>query len=162
MEPFTEPFMSRDGRFDNLLGGQASFPELLSNLDEWAGDQFSHRVLPRMSKRLLQLSPLLQLRPDLEQGSGTGWIIRDGIEMALPSKLKASSSVFSICKSPRASATWSLISSWSVVAVDSNVLITPHCSSTAEATAERRWGAVAANLARFSHGEPLENVVLPT
>jgi hypothetical protein len=37
--------MSRDGRFDNLLGGQASFPEPLGNLDERAGDQFSHRVL---------------------------------------------------------------------------------------------------------------------
>ena len=43
-----------------------------------------------------------------------------------------------------------------------NVLITPHCSSTTEATAERRWSAVAANLDRFARGEPLENVVLHT
>jgi len=41
-----------------------------------------------------------------------------------------------------------------------NVLITPHSSSSTEATAERRWSVVAANLDRFAHGEPLENVVL--
>jgi phosphoglycerate dehydrogenase-like enzyme len=43
-----------------------------------------------------------------------------------------------------------------------NVLITPHSSSTTDATAERRWSAVAANLDRFVRGEPLENVVLRT
>jgi phosphoglycerate dehydrogenase-like enzyme len=43
-----------------------------------------------------------------------------------------------------------------------NVLITPHCSSTTEATAERRWSAVANNLDRFARGEPLENLVLQT
>src|SRR5947207_13761892 len=43
-----------------------------------------------------------------------------------------------------------------------NVLVTPHCSSTTEATAERRWSAVAANLDRFARGESLENVVLET
>jgi len=43
-----------------------------------------------------------------------------------------------------------------------NVLVTPHCSSTTEATAERRWSAVAANLDRFARGESLENVVLQT
>jgi len=43
-----------------------------------------------------------------------------------------------------------------------NVLITPHSSSSTEATAERRWSVVAANLDRFARGEPLENVVLQT
>jgi phosphoglycerate dehydrogenase-like enzyme len=43
-----------------------------------------------------------------------------------------------------------------------NVLITPHCSSATDATAERRWSAVAANLDRFARGEPLENLVLQT
>src|SRR5437764_1202370 len=43
-----------------------------------------------------------------------------------------------------------------------NVLITPHCSSTTEATAERRWSAVAANLDRFARGEALESIVLQT
>ena len=41
-----------------------------------------------------------------------------------------------------------------------NVLITPHSSSSSEATADRRWSMVAANLDRFARGEPLENVVL--
>jgi phosphoglycerate dehydrogenase-like enzyme len=40
------------------------------------------------------------------------------------------------------------------------VLITPHNSSSSDATAERRWSVVAANLGRFAGGEPLENVVL--
>ena len=43
-----------------------------------------------------------------------------------------------------------------------NVLITPHSSSSTEATADRRWSVVAANLDRFARGEPLENVVLQT
>jgi len=43
-----------------------------------------------------------------------------------------------------------------------NVLITPHSSSSTEATADRRWSAVAANLDRFARGEKLENVVLQT
>ncbi len=43
-----------------------------------------------------------------------------------------------------------------------NVLITPHSSSSTEATADRRWNAVAANLDRFACGQPLENVVLQT
>jgi hypothetical protein len=33
------------------------------------------------------------------------------------------------------------------------------CSSSAEATAERRWSAVAGNLDRWARGEPLENMV---
>jgi len=41
-----------------------------------------------------------------------------------------------------------------------NVLITPHSSSSSEATADRRWSVVAANLDRFARGEPLESVVL--
>jgi len=41
-----------------------------------------------------------------------------------------------------------------------NVLITLHNSSSSDATAERRWSVVAANLDRFARGEPLENVVL--
>src|SRR5215469_3601909 len=41
-----------------------------------------------------------------------------------------------------------------------NVLITPHSSSSSEATADRRWSAVAANLDRFARGEPLENIVV--
>ncbi len=40
-----------------------------------------------------------------------------------------------------------------------NVLVTPHCSAGTEATAERRWSMVAANLDRFVRGEKLENVV---
>jgi phosphoglycerate dehydrogenase-like enzyme len=43
-----------------------------------------------------------------------------------------------------------------------NVLITPHCSSATEASADRRWSVVAGNLDRFSRGEPLENVVFQT
>ena len=43
-----------------------------------------------------------------------------------------------------------------------NVLITPHSSSSIEATADRRWSVVAANLDRFARGEPLENIVLQT
>ena len=43
-----------------------------------------------------------------------------------------------------------------------NVLITPHSSSSTEATADRRWSVVAANLDRFARGEPLENIVLQT
>jgi phosphoglycerate dehydrogenase-like enzyme len=43
-----------------------------------------------------------------------------------------------------------------------NVLITPHSSSSSEATADRRWSVVAANLDRFARGEPLENIVLQT
>jgi phosphoglycerate dehydrogenase-like enzyme len=42
-----------------------------------------------------------------------------------------------------------------------NVLMTPHCSAFTGGTGERRWGAVAANLDRFTRGEPLENVVVP-
>ena len=44
----------------------------------------------------------------------------------------------------------------------SNVLITPHSSSSTDATAERRWSAVAGNLDRFVRGEPLRDVVLQT
>ena len=43
-----------------------------------------------------------------------------------------------------------------------NVLITPHSSSSTDATADRRWSAVAANLDRFARGEPLQNVVFQT
>ena len=42
----------------------------------------------------------------------------------------------------------------------SNVLITPHSSSSSDATADRRWSVVAANLDRFARGELLVNVVL--
>jgi phosphoglycerate dehydrogenase-like enzyme len=44
----------------------------------------------------------------------------------------------------------------------SNVLITPHSSSSSEATADRRWSVVAANLDRYGRGEKLENIVLQT
>jgi ADP-ribose pyrophosphatase YjhB (NUDIX family) len=44
----------------------------------------------------------------------------------------------------------------------SNVLMTPHSSSSSEATADRRWSAVAANLDCFARGEPLQNVVFQT
>jgi phosphoglycerate dehydrogenase-like enzyme len=43
-----------------------------------------------------------------------------------------------------------------------NVLVTPHCSSSCDATAERRWSAVTGNLDRFARGEALENVVSRT
>ena len=43
-----------------------------------------------------------------------------------------------------------------------NALITPHSSSSTEATADRRWSVVAGNLDRFARGEPLENVVFQT
>jgi phosphoglycerate dehydrogenase-like enzyme len=43
-----------------------------------------------------------------------------------------------------------------------NVLITPHSSSSTDATADRRWSAVAANLDCFARGEPLQNVVFQT
>jgi phosphoglycerate dehydrogenase-like enzyme len=43
-----------------------------------------------------------------------------------------------------------------------NVLITPHSSSSTDATADRRWSVVAANLDRFTRGEKLENIVLQT
>jgi phosphoglycerate dehydrogenase-like enzyme len=42
------------------------------------------------------------------------------------------------------------------------VLITPHSSSSTDASAERRWSVVAGNLDRFARGEPLENVVFKT
>jgi phosphoglycerate dehydrogenase-like enzyme len=41
-----------------------------------------------------------------------------------------------------------------------NVLITPHSSSSSDATADRRWSVVAANLDRFARGEKLENMRL--
>lgn len=40
------------------------------------------------------------------------------------------------------------------------VMMTRHNFSSSDATAERRWNVVAANLDRFAGGEPLENVVL--
>jgi phosphoglycerate dehydrogenase-like enzyme len=43
-----------------------------------------------------------------------------------------------------------------------NVLMTPHCSSSTEATRERRWAQAAANLDRFVRREPLMNVVTTT
>jgi hypothetical protein len=43
-----------------------------------------------------------------------------------------------------------------------NVLVTPYSSSSTEATADRRWSVVAANLDRFARGEALENIVLQT
>jgi hypothetical protein len=43
-----------------------------------------------------------------------------------------------------------------------NVLITPHSSSSTEATADRPWSAAAANLDQFARGENLENVVRRT
>jgi phosphoglycerate dehydrogenase-like enzyme len=43
-----------------------------------------------------------------------------------------------------------------------NVLMTPHCASTTDAMAERRWSVVAGNLDLFARGEKLENVVLQT
>jgi phosphoglycerate dehydrogenase-like enzyme len=43
-----------------------------------------------------------------------------------------------------------------------NVLITPHSSSSSDATADRRWSVVAANLDRYARGEKLENIVLQT
>ena len=43
-----------------------------------------------------------------------------------------------------------------------NVLITPHSSSSTDATADRRWSVVASNLDRFARAEPLENIVLQT
>ena len=43
-----------------------------------------------------------------------------------------------------------------------NVLMTPHSSSSSDATADRRWSVVAANLDRFARGEELENIVLQT
>jgi phosphoglycerate dehydrogenase-like enzyme len=43
-----------------------------------------------------------------------------------------------------------------------NVMMTPHCSSASDGTADRRWSAVAANLDHFVRGEPLANVVATT
>jgi phosphoglycerate dehydrogenase-like enzyme len=43
-----------------------------------------------------------------------------------------------------------------------NVLATPHCASSFNAMAERRWNVVAGNVDRFARGEPLENLVLQT
>jgi phosphoglycerate dehydrogenase-like enzyme len=43
-----------------------------------------------------------------------------------------------------------------------NVLMTPHCSSSTDASAERRWSVVAANLDCLARGEPLQNVVFQT
>jgi hypothetical protein len=40
----------------------------------------------------------------------------------------------------------------------SNVLMTPHSSSSSEATADRRWSAVAGNLDRFARGKPERRV----
>jgi phosphoglycerate dehydrogenase-like enzyme len=43
-----------------------------------------------------------------------------------------------------------------------NVLMTPHCSSSTDASGERRWSVVARNLDCFARGEPLKNVVFQT
>jgi len=43
-----------------------------------------------------------------------------------------------------------------------NVIMTPHCSSFTEGTADRRWGELAGNLDRFVRGEPVINVVTTT
>lgn len=43
-----------------------------------------------------------------------------------------------------------------------NVMMTPHCSSASDGTAERRWSAVASNLDHFVRGEPLINLVATT
>jgi phosphoglycerate dehydrogenase-like enzyme len=43
-----------------------------------------------------------------------------------------------------------------------NVLMTPHCSSSTDASGERRWSVVAGNLDCFARGEPLQNVVFQT
>jgi hypothetical protein len=37
-----------------------------------------------------------------------------------------------------------------------------HSSSSTEATADRRWSGVVANLDRFARGEAFENIVLQT
>ncbi len=44
----------------------------------------------------------------------------------------------------------------------SNVLMTPHCSCSTEATRDRRWAQAAGNLDRFVRGETLHNVVAVT
>jgi hypothetical protein len=41
-------------------------------------------------------------------------------------------------------------------------MMTPHCSSGSDGTAERRWSAVASNLDHFVRGEPLINFVAAT
>ena len=43
-----------------------------------------------------------------------------------------------------------------------NVLMTPHCSASTEATRDRRWAQAAGNLDRFVRGEALRNVVMQT
>ena len=43
-----------------------------------------------------------------------------------------------------------------------NVLMTPHCSSSTEATRDRRLAQAAGNLDRFVRGEALRNVVTVT
>jgi phosphoglycerate dehydrogenase-like enzyme len=43
-----------------------------------------------------------------------------------------------------------------------NVLMTPHCSSSTEATRDRRWAQAADNLDRFVRGESLNNIVMKT
>ena len=43
-----------------------------------------------------------------------------------------------------------------------NVLMTPHCSCSTEATRDRRWAQAAGNLDRFVRGEALHNVVAVT
>jgi hypothetical protein len=40
--------------------------------------------------------------------------------------------------------------------------MTPHCSSSTDASGERRWSVVARNLDCFARGEPLQNVVFQT
>ena len=49
-----------------------------------------------------------------------------------------------------------------ILADDSAAALTPHCSSSSDATAGRRWSLVAGNIDRFARGEPLENFVLQT
>jgi phosphoglycerate dehydrogenase-like enzyme len=43
-----------------------------------------------------------------------------------------------------------------------NALITPHCATFTEGTAERRFDAIAGNIDRFIRGEPLINIVTTT
>jgi phosphoglycerate dehydrogenase-like enzyme len=40
--------------------------------------------------------------------------------------------------------------------------MTPHCSGWTDGMVARRWAEVADNIARFVHGEPLQNVVTVT
>ena len=69
MKAFAETFISCDSGIHQFFSSYVALAKFTGNFDEWAGDQFSHRVLPRMPEKLLQL-----VADKLLVGSGLGFL----------------------------------------------------------------------------------------